>query len=316
MKAHRVAASATLCLQKVRRTLLVKLAIICFLLMALYGIAFKYIDMTITHKFQPLNMHGYDTEHGKVERYKVLTTGESSERVAVLMNVTRNGNAFTNKSMSGLQYVNRSIAVHDSIPNSFNAVIVETNNADQNESNTYVNNLTVQSEITLNIFNKTFDVADSLANRFNTGIVKNSQSPQNETQTDANVIPTDQSVPKAERLVRMPMADISQTGNKLTDMVNTTQAPQNDKQTDAIPQVIPDRSVPKAERLVSMRMTDISQLASKLPGVLTYLQPLGPGIKESPEFPGMPDPCAGPKRMTGVEDILCMVRLTVYFFFV
>ncbi|XP_052280882.1 carbohydrate sulfotransferase 15-like [Dreissena polymorpha] len=53
-------------------------------------------------------------------------------------------------------------------------------------------------------------------------------------------------------------------------------------------------------------MTDISQIANKLPGVLTNLQPLGPGIKESPEFPGMPDPCAGPKRMTGVEDILCM----------
>ncbi|KAH3867494.1 hypothetical protein DPMN_030623 [Dreissena polymorpha] len=246
MKAHGVAASATNCLQKVRRTLLVKLAIICFLLMALYGVAFKYIDMTITQKFQPLNMHGYDTEHGKVDGYRVLMTGESGKRVGLY---------------------------------------------------------------------KTFDVADSLTNRFNTGIVKNTQSPQNETQTDANVIPTDRSVPKAERLVRLPMADISQTGNKLTDTVNTTQAPQNDKQTDAISQVIPDRSVPKAERMVSMRMTDISQIANKLPGVLTNLQPLGPGIKESPEFPGMPDPCAGPKRMTGVEDILCMVRHTVCLFF-
>ena len=34
------------------------------------------------------------------------------------------------------------------------------------------------------------------------------------------------------------------------------------------------------------------------------------------EFPGMPDPCASPRRNTGVEDILCMVcfyRNTVNF---
>jgi hypothetical protein len=30
-------------------------------------------------------------------------------------------------------------------------------------------------------------------------------------------------------------------------------------------------------------------------------------VAETKEFPGMPDPCAKPRRKTGVEDILCMV---------
>lgn len=46
-----------------------------------------------------------------------------------------------------------------------------------------------------------------------------------------------------------------------------------------------------------------------LPAPLTKLQPLGPGMTESQEFPGMPDPCQQPRRSTGVEDLLCMVGI-------
>ncbi|XP_052791542.1 carbohydrate sulfotransferase 15-like [Mya arenaria] len=51
---------------------------------------------------------------------------------------------------------------------------------------------------------------------------------------------------------------------------------------------------------------DIRRFEPKLPAKLTGLTPLKPGIPESSEFPGMPDPCAAPRRNTGVEDILCM----------
>lgn len=52
-----------------------------------------------------------------------------------------------------------------------------------------------------------------------------------------------------------------------------------------------------------------ASLNKKIPGKVTSLVRLKPGDKESVEFPGMPDPCQLPRRNTGVEDVLCMVRV-------
>ncbi|WAQ98128.1 CHSTF-like protein, partial [Mya arenaria] len=58
---------------------------------------------------------------------------------------------------------------------------------------------------------------------------------------------------------------------------------------------------------------DIRRFEPKLPAKLTGLTPLKPGIPESSEFPGMPDPCAAPRRyvcaMCGTF-ALCAVRVS------
>jgi len=57
----------------------------------------------------------------------------------------------------------------------------------------------------------------------------------------------------------------------------------------------------------SMIMKLDESLKLNLPAKLTSLVKLRPGVVESSEFPGMPDPCQTPRRNTGVEDVLCMV---------
>lgn len=48
-----------------------------------------------------------------------------------------------------------------------------------------------------------------------------------------------------------------------------------------------------------------NELADKIN--VTVMRPEESPVNGSKEFPWMPDPCAKPRRNTGVEDILCMV---------
>ncbi|KAH3834085.1 hypothetical protein DPMN_107403 [Dreissena polymorpha] len=102
------------------------------------------------------------------------------------------------------------------------------------------------------------------------------------------------------------LADSQANGYK-TVMLKTTESHPKKKLTEDVTKVNQtDRNFLYIDPRVTLIMAEILRIGSKLPGNLTSLQTLASRVKESPEFPGMPDPCVGPDRITGVEDILCM----------